>query len=487
MVQCIVDVGERTGFPKYPPVGRRVLLVPEQYATPARALAAARPGDHVSLGDGTYAGDVTVSASGSAAGFVVIRARNHGKAILTGHWNVVGTYVWLTGLTMRRPGTNPSRIKGGKNDNYTSNLVDGTNPNYSVRLGGSFGRVTNCRIESPNGICAPTSAHNISICWNDFCCRTKPIWSQANGIYLGAFGPTSRGSDNVLIARNKWYNDLAVTNWVTANPADDSDVRHCVYTGNNEPRDNKTGNNRSVRFIENFVDVTTVPTGWYFKRGYEVGRNFIRAKNVAFNQRHGGYSDSDGVTFGDLTDDKRAYIWGNNFDRGIFRLNDTDHLVVSNRMGGTTELYYGGRRTTGSSATKYSIANIPPGFTQAASRVIFVGNTFVGDIRAGEDEGTSTKPWKVWGAAEQRRWGAREPTQGDRIEGVKNYGANVPNQPNDANGRFVRLTNRYGEQTVASGAAGYQLLSGDGGYAALLTTHVARADLEFATGCDAIS
>jgi len=181
------------------------------------------------------------------------------------------------------------------------------------------------------------------------------------------------------------------------------------------------------------VDVTTIPVGWYFKRDYYHLRNFIRAKTVAFNQRHGGYSKADGTGFTDLTDATSALIVGNNFDKGIFRLNDGPRLIVSCRMGGNVELYYGGRRTDGPNLASYTI-NANPGYTQAASYNEFVGCSFVGNIRAGENEGTGTKPWKVWGAAEETKWGAAEPNQGDRIKGVKNYKGPVDNQPTDGNG-----------------------------------------------------
>jgi hypothetical protein len=498
-----VTVSAAATFPRHPPTALRTLRVSSStYATLADAHAAAQPGDHVEFENGTYgtyglydntiAGENTSLAAGNhfvwtkagtAANPIVLKSRNGAGGVIVCHLDISAQHVWLYNLTCRRSGTNPSRIKGGKNDNYTSSLMWGTNPNYSIRLGASNAHVTNCLIESPNDICVPSSSSNIDICYNDIQCRAGEIWSQSNGIYFGAFGPTSRGSDNVLVARNKWWNDLDVTNEVSAN---DNDGRYCVYTGNNEPQNNKTGINRSVRFIENFVDVTTIPVGWYFKRDYYHLRNFIRAKTVAFNQRHGGYSKADGTAFTDLTDATSALIVGNNFDKGIFRLNDGPRLIVSCRMGGNVELYYGGRRTDGPNLASYTI-NANPGYTQAASYNEFVGCSFVGNIRAGEDEGTGTKPWKVWGAAEETKWASSsEPhdQQGDRIKGIKIYAAGVtsPAQPTEGNDKFVRLTNAYGEQTVASGTSGFQSLSGDNGRTALLTTPVTRAELEFATG-----
>lgn len=469
-------------FPKEPPAATATLRVPEDYSTIAAALAAASPGNHISVANGTYREEITSAKNGSATGWIVIKARNHLGATLAGSntadpddslpksWKFTGSYIWVTGFVCNNPQHNsPNFYVGGRNSYYNSDR-----PEYQFRLAGDNLRVTNCLINSPCGIGIANGTSGVTVCYNTFTMSQTPRWPQANGIFMGVFSYTSRGPDNVTIARNKWVVSVEYDKI----DDDGDDGRYCLYTGNNEPRDNDVGNNRSVLIAENFVNTTNVPVGFYCKRGYELRRNFIRAGVVAFNLRHGGCSKSDGTVFSGLTDAKRALMVGNNFDRGIFRLNDTDHLVVSNRFGGNVELYYGGRRTEGTTTSNYTISGVPPGWTQAASRAIFVGNTFVGSFRLGDDEGTNAKKWKVWGAAEQTKWGAGEPDQGGTIKGVKNYAAGVT-QPTP-----VRVTNLYGEATSAAGTAGYQEFTGDGGYTSYLTSYVTRAELETTTGCD---
>ena len=474
-----------------------------------QAFADANPGDHIVFPDGTYAYDPEGTAANPAGlvinktgadsdAWIVVRPANHLGATLGGYsgtrasgWKFTGTApIWISGFVGSNPQEHsPNFYQSGRNSYFNSDRAE-----YQFRLHGRNLRVTNCLINSPCGIAIGNSANRIDVCYNTLTMNLAKRWPQANGMYIGAFGYTSAGPNNLLIARNKWSGDT------TFNTTDDgtTDSRYCVYTGNNEPIDNKVGNNRTVRWVENFIEMVNTPVGMYCKRGYEVRRNFIRAKNVAFNQRHGGYSKSDGTEFSDLTDAKRALIIGNNFDKGIFRLNDTGHLVVSNRMGDNAELYYGGRRCQGTSATSYTIETgsppkeIPPGWTQAASYVIFVGNTFVDQLRAGEDEAAGGNKWKVWGAAEQAAWAHKESTygvqhaQGDLIKGVKNYPAGVTGQPTTGNGKFVRITNGLVEQTIATGNAGYQVFgdSDAGTWAALVQDYVTRAELEDFTGCD---
>lgn len=478
-----------------------------------QAFADAAPGDHIVFPNGTYAYDPGGTAAAPEAGididksgsdtddWIVVRAANHLGATLGGFgtggtracgWRFTGTArIWITGFIGNNPQEHsPNHYKDSRNSYYNSDRAE-----YQFRLHGRNLRVTNCRINSPCGIAIGNSANRIDVCYNTFTMNTPVRWPQANGMYIGAFSYTSRGPSNITIARNKWSGDT------TVNTTDDgdSDGRYCCYAGNNEPIDTNVGNNRTVKFIENFVEMVNTPVGWYHKRGYEIRDNFIRVKNVAFNLRHGGYSKSDGTAFGGLNDDVRALIIGNNFSQGIFRLNDTHHLVISNRMGGTSELYYGGRRCQGTSASSYTIETgtppkeIPPGWTQAASYVIFVGNTFVGDLRAGEDEAAGGNKWKVWGAAERAAWDHKndkygiQHAQGDTIKGVKNYPAGVTGQPTDGNARFVRRINGLGETTILAGTAGYQVFpdSDNGGYGGYLQDYVVRADLETTTGCDA--
>ena len=459
--------------------------MPEDYATPALALAAARPGDHVSLADGTYGDNVSVSVNGSSAGYVVIKARNHCMAAISGHWNVTGDWIWFTGLTAARPGTDPDPNK---------NRAFETPSFYSWRLAGKRNRVTNCRIDSPNGIWINSDAgfrtEYVDICFNDFTGRTEPRWNQANCIYMGRFATNSAGCNNVLIARNRWYDDLAFTDATS----DNAETRFCIYTGNSHPDDNNVGVNRSVRIWENYVNIRYIGRGFYTKRTYDYRRNYISVNSgggalQSFNLRHGGYSRADGTAFTNppLTDNTRGWIEGNNFANGKVIVNDSDHLWLGNRFAKNVEFYYGGQRWEFESATNTWRASAAEGYVQAAKRNIFVGCTFGGSLILGEDEGTSGKPYKL--AADQ----------GGAIAGVINYGAGIANQPSETNGKLVRrrdwnngaTINSFqpsdaGQLAVLAGTAGYRLdAAGNGGYAPV--SYVVADDLESSTGCDPLS
>jgi hypothetical protein len=64
------------------------------------ALAAAQPGDHLLLADGTYEGFL-VSRSGREADPIVIRAGNILEAKVRGSITVTGDYVWIVGMDMQ--------------------------------------------------------------------------------------------------------------------------------------------------------------------------------------------------------------------------------------------------------------------------------------------------------------------------------------------------------------------------------------------------
>jgi len=80
-----------------PPAGRTIFV--SNGAQLASALAAAMPGDHIVLNDGTYTGSFQITRSGTNAAPIVIRAANLGRAYLTGSLTLSGSDVWLYGTT----------------------------------------------------------------------------------------------------------------------------------------------------------------------------------------------------------------------------------------------------------------------------------------------------------------------------------------------------------------------------------------------------
>ena len=179
---------------KGPPPALRELRVPEAYPTVQAALAVARPGDHVSLADGTYHGDHAWSWTGGAAGkrLVVIKARNRSKAVLAGRIQLRSPYMWLHGVrtTYMAPGS------------------DSSSDNFAIGIRASHIRVTRCAIGSLGGLRiydeAP-SLTDIMIAYNDFT-GARPNQFSGAQLYIGDVKATSRGPTNVDIAFNR-FND----------------------------------------------------------------------------------------------------------------------------------------------------------------------------------------------------------------------------------------------------------------------------------------
>ena len=442
-------------FPKYPPAVANSKLRTVGYTGPSgstayaagdagltAALAAAVPGDKVSLADGTYATNRTISCNGSlGGGYITIAARNHRGAITTGSWNCTGDYVWFTGLTAQRPGTDPDP---------NNNRPFETASFYSFVLRGKHNLVTNCQVDSSNGIWLDcddgTRASDLTVTYNTLTGRTPPRWNVANCIYMGRYVTASRGTDNVLIARNRFADDLPMDSWGPEDAGDDD--RNAIYCGNSKPGNNNSGNNRTVRITENFFDLPNIKRCCYQKRGYEFSYNFVRGKgntSEAVTLRHGGYSMADGTVFAGLTDAKRALWIGNNIDRGKVTVNDTDHLFISNRIANQLTLRCGCVNAAGALDG------------QAASRLILVGNT-VGSIELGSLSSNNHH---------------LDLANGGKVAGVKNYAAGIA-QPTP--------TRPEGDTTVVAGTGGYELLTGNGGYTTV--PYVLRAALEPLCGCD---
>ena len=189
------------------------------------------------------------------------------------------------------------------------------------------------------------------------------------------------------------------------------------------------------------------------KRGYEVSRNFVRCKSTiseAFTIRHGGYSRANGDVFTNpaLTDDRRGWIAANNIDRGTVIINDTDHMLIGNRIANRLSLRCGCVHATSS-----------PQEAQAASRSILVGNTLSGSLELGSLSSMNH---------------ILDETGGGKVKGVKNYAAGIA-QPSGAN--LVR-------SNVEAGIAGYEELMGNGGRT--VPPFVTREELQNACGCDEV-
>lgn len=71
----------------------------------AQAVAAASPGTHIILKDGTYTSPLTISRQGTEDAPIVIRAENRLKARFTAKVSLTGDYIIISGLHIDGPGT----------------------------------------------------------------------------------------------------------------------------------------------------------------------------------------------------------------------------------------------------------------------------------------------------------------------------------------------------------------------------------------------
>lgn len=489
---CSVQVlAAPVGFPKVPtgPFTATLRVPSAAYPTINAALAAAAPGNRILVANGTYREAIDSAKSGSAAGgYIYIVAENHLGATLAGtaagdplSWKFTGSYIWVTGFVCNNPSkSSPDAVVGNKNYYYNSNREE-----YQFRLFGHHMRVTNCLINAPSGIgiSANSAVHDIDVCYNTFTMRQAPRWNQNNSIYVGSFSYTVPLPDRIVIARNKWFNDLEFDSSAASSPGEG---RYCIYMGNNEPQDNNVGVNRTCKIWENYVNMNFVSRGYYLKRTPDVRRNYIAINRGGgnfncFNLRHGGYSQSDGTVFTTppLSDSNRGWIEGNNFANGKTYINDTDHLWLGNRFVKNVELRYGGRRWKKNSTNTGWIPSDAEGWVQAASRNIFIGCQFGGTLILGTGEDAPPRTYYrldagqggVIRGVECHRGIQTAPTV-TRLKDWDNNASSTPPKPAGA-----------GIDAVAAGNAGYQLFDGTDGKtvppwitdSALLTTGV---------GCD---
>lgn len=80
-----------------PPAVRTIFV--STSAQLSNALAAAMPGDHIVLADGTYTGTFQITRSGGTDRPIVIRAANLGRARLASPVTLAGSDIWLYGTT----------------------------------------------------------------------------------------------------------------------------------------------------------------------------------------------------------------------------------------------------------------------------------------------------------------------------------------------------------------------------------------------------
>lgn len=497
-----------TDFPKDPPVQTNPAKIRTvgytgpggaalQYATIAAAIAAAVAGDEIRVNDGIWREAIDTAKSGSAAGgHIVIRPRNHLGATLAGaaspstdkwgsgncrSWKFTGSYIWVTGFISANPAQHtPDSTPDKLDKNYYFNS---DRPETAFRLHGHHMLVTNCLIKSPQGIGIPDDAHHIDVCYNTFADQIAPVWNQNNTIFMGHITELSNGPDYVTIARNRWMNDAALTNYAN----DDQETRFCIYVGNSHLTSSTAncGVNRTVRIWENHVNVDKIGRGFYIKRTFDVRRNYIAVSINSGNQqgfqlRHGGYSKPNGEVFTDppLSNDTRGWIEGNNFAAGKVYINDTDHLWLGNRFAKDVELRYGGRRWKKNATSTAWIPSSAEGWIQAASRNWFIGCQFNGSLVLGTGEDSNNGPYRL------------ETDQGGVITGVRVY-RGIQAAPtvvrkkdwDDNKNTTPPKPSGAGVDAVAAGDAGCQILTGTNGYT--VPTWVTGPDLiASGVGCD---
>ncbi len=433
-------------IPKYPPAGSSGTV----YASPSGGGTGASAGSpmtltaalssasarRIKLVSGTYAGNYSVSRSGTASAPIIIESVTHKGAIFTGTITVTGDYVWLTGLTSAKNGQDPSL--------NSSNVIYETPGYYGIVLKGRFNYVTNNWIRSPNGIWIDADSgartQDVSICHNYFTADTAIFYNKSNCIYMGRFPNTSRGIDRVLIGRNK----SRITGTIPAAYRTSSQAsRTWCYTGNSKSNTLAVSFNHSHRFIENDVVNTGESCKWaiYTKRAAYYERNWLNTPNDTLIIRDSIDPGSTGPAGGVRGIAIANHIIGNvNADTGW-------HRFLGNTFDGDVSLQTG-------SAT---------GLTQlhgACSRVTLIGNR--------------------WSASAKLELGILASSShttradlGHPVRGVINYAAGIT-QPSGSS--LVRIN-------VQAGTAGYQELTGSNGFVVPAT--VTQAELTaIGVGCD---
>jgi hypothetical protein len=367
-------------IPKNPPLARRTLRVPEVYRSVEEALAFAQPGDHVSVRDGTYAGDHVWTWNARPGPHVVIKARNWHNAIFTGRIQLRSPYLWLHALRTSFMGPDP--------DWSASN----TRPDdeYAIGMRASHVRVTRCIIASLGGVRiydASPELTDIVIAYNDFV-GSRPYRYLGYQLFIGDVRVRSIGPTEVDIAYN-YFDDPEPHRTVLPNglPAPLNE-RHSIYLGNSKPGDEPTGVNLSIRVHHNVIRGHR-GIAIFMKRHVYVGFNYVDTVSPPHYQyqvgfRHGGGPAGNGGII------EGNYVAGS----GIF-VNDTGARVLGNVVanGGSIRLY------CGAGSWKSDLGRYVY-LMQAASDTLLVGNA-VGTYALGEFK--PTPPNQVMLASEGGR------------------------------------------------------------------------------------
>lgn len=340
---------------KNPPKAKRTLRVPESYPTVEAALAVAQPGDHVSLRDGTYAGDRVWTAQGAANGHIVVKARNWHKVVFTGRIQIRSPYLWLHALRTSFMGPDP--------DWTASDL--GADDEYAIGIRASHVRVTRCIIASLGGVRiydASPELSDIVIAYNDFI-GSRPYRYLGHQLYIGDVRIRSIGPTEVDIAYN-YFDDPEPHRATLPNgsPAPLNE-RQSIYLGNSKPGDEPTGVNLSIRVHHNVIRGHRA-MAIYMKRHVYIGFNYVDTVPPPHYQYQVGFRHGGGAAGGG------GIIEGNHVaGSGIF-VNDTGARVLGNVVtnGGSIRLY------CGAGSWKSDLGRYVY-LMQAASDTLLVGNT----------------------------------------------------------------------------------------------------------------
>jgi hypothetical protein len=254
-----------------------------------RALESARPGDHLVLADGTYAGDYALARSGTVGAPILVRAANRHQAVIAGTLTLAGVYTWAHDLaftgdqfgvlpqaddttiarcwftgargvkvtTQQRVRIGHNRFTGGP----VAGLADGHHVYFKIAVGNNVRLPEGCRVYrnyflSPNGTGADGEFHHILV-------------GDAGGL----------------------SNTPSLTDWI------------CEY---------------------NLIQDSVRRRGIYTKRGGTIRFNHIIGKaRGTTGIRHGG----------------RGSLWGNRFDAvNVCVVNGPDHDVRGNYVRGPSGL-----------------------------------------------------------------------------------------------------------------------------------------------------
>jgi hypothetical protein len=335
--------------PKDPPPARRVIFVPETYPSIRAALAAAQPGDHISLADGTYPRDRvwSLAAVTPPYRYVVVRARNRHKAVFTGRVTLASPGLWLHGLATK----------------FMSAEDESNTDDYSIKIQASRIRVTRCLIRSLGGIriySQKPEHRDIILSYNDFSVD-RPHRYNDSQLLIGDVAKDSAGPTDVDVAYNRFSDtapDLRVLPDGSTAPVNG---RHAIYLGHSKPGTNPTGVNLSIRIHHNAV-LGHRPHAIYIKRHVYIGFNYVQTSDRAtkFPQlgfRHGGGPVGSG-----------GIIEGNFVDGNGINVNDTGARVLGNHAPFGAIRLHSGTGTWDARSSKYI------NLYQAASDCILVGN-----------------------------------------------------------------------------------------------------------------